>query len=35
MYACGSHGTCLDFMLPRIQVTTGLGFFSDLDDCEV
>ena len=27
---CGSHGTCLDCMLPGVQVTTGLGFFSVL-----
>ena len=25
--ACGSRGTCLDCMLPGIQVTAGLGFF--------
>ena len=25
---CGSHGACLDCMLPGVQVTAGLGFFS-------
>ena len=25
---CGSHGTCLDCMLLRVQVTAGLGFFT-------
>ena len=25
---CGSHGTCLDCMLPGVQVTTGLEFCS-------
>ena len=25
---CGSHGTYLDCMLLRVQVTVGLGFFS-------
>ena len=25
---CGSHGACLDSMLPGAQVTAGLGFFS-------
>ena len=24
---CGSHGACLDCMLPGVQVTAGLGFF--------
>ena len=24
---CSSHGTCLDCMLPGVQVTVGLGFF--------
>ena len=24
---CGSHGTWLNCMSPRVQVTTGLGFF--------
>ena len=24
---CGSHGACLDSMLPGVQVTAGLGFF--------
>ena len=24
---CGSHGTCLDCMLPGVPVTVGLGFF--------
>ena len=24
---CGSCGVCLDCTLPRVQVTTGLGFF--------
>ena len=24
---CDSHGTCLDCMLPGVQVTAGLGFF--------
>ena len=25
---CGSHGACLDCMLPGVQVTTRLGFLS-------
>ena len=25
---CGFHGACLDCMLPGVQVTAGLGFFS-------
>ena len=25
---CGSHGACLDCMLPGVQVTAGLGFFT-------
>ena len=25
---CGSCGACLDCMLPGVQVTAGLGFFS-------
>ena len=25
---CGSRGACLVNMLPRVQVTAGLGFFS-------
>ena len=24
---CGSHGACLDCMLPNVLVTAGLGFF--------
>ena len=28
--ACGSCGTCLNCMLPRVQITTGLGFFLHL-----
>ena len=24
---CGSHGTCLDCTLLRVQVTAGLGFY--------
>ena len=24
---CGSHGACLDCVLPGVQVTAGLGFF--------
>ena len=35
--ACGSDGICLDCLLPRVQVTTRLGFFqllNGLDDCE-
>ena len=24
---CGSHGACLDSMLPGVQVNAGLGFF--------
>ena len=24
---CGSHGACLDCMLPGVQVTAGLGLF--------
>ena len=24
---CGSHDTCLDCMLPGLEVTAGLGFF--------
>ena len=34
---CGSHGACLDSMLPGVQVTAGLGFFlrsSRLSDSE-
>ena len=27
---CGSHGACLDSMLPGVQVTAGLEFFSDI-----
>ena len=36
----GSHGACLDYMLPGVQVITGLGFFlcsshlCDSEDCE-
>ena len=26
---CGSRGACLVNMLPGVQVTTGLGFFSE------
>ena len=26
-FVCGSCGTCLDCMLPGVQVTTGMGFF--------
>ena len=25
---CGSRGLCLDYMLPGVQVTAGLGYFS-------
>ena len=25
---CGSHGACLDYMLPRVQVIARRGFFS-------
>ena len=28
---CGSHGACLDCMLPGVQVTAGLGVFSALE----
>ena len=28
--ACGSHGACLDCVLPGVQVTAGLGFLSAL-----
>ena len=37
---CGSHGACLDCMLPGVQVTAGLGFFlcsshlCDNEDCD-
>ena len=34
---CDSHHTCLDSMLPGVQVTAGLGFLPHsirLDDCE-
>ena len=34
---CGSHGACLDCMLPGVEVTAGLGFFlcsSHLSDSE-
>ena len=34
---CGSHGACLDSMLPGVQVTVRLGFFlysSHLSDGE-
>ena len=36
----GSHGACLDCMLPGTQVTAGLGFFlrsshlCDNEDCD-
>ena len=36
----GSHGTCLDCMLPGVQVITGLGSFlhsshlCDSEDCD-
>ena len=37
---CGSHGACLDCMLPEVEVTAGLGFFlrsshlCDNEDCD-
>ena len=33
---CGSHGACLDCMLPGVQVTASLGFLhsSRLSDSE-
>ena len=37
---CDSHGACLDYMLPGVQVTAGLGFYlhssglSDSKDCD-
>ena len=27
---CGPYGVCLDYILPGVQVTTGLGFFLHL-----
>ena len=26
-FVCDSSGTCLEYMLPGVQVTAGLGFF--------
>ena len=37
---CGTHGACLDCLLPGVEVTTGLGFFlcssylCDSEDCD-
>ena len=32
---CDSHSTCLDCMLPGVQVTAGLGFCSVFKSFEV